>query len=383
MAIEEHREITIVEGVECNETLDVVKSVPEFNGDASRYTSWRQAAITAHKLYERYIGSSKYYQAVAILRNKVIGKADSVLSSYNTVLNFYAILERLDFAYADKRSVFTLEQELSTLTQGSKTILDFYNEVEEKLGLITSKITMSHGGNVNLIGSLNMKYREDALRVFISGLRKPFCDILFSCRPSDMPTALILAQEMATNQSRYNFARNYNEGTNRQSAIGHPRQMANLNISANSFSNSAAQRTLPQSRPQQMTLLPNYRNTNVMHNNVRWQSPSNSHPIPYNNIRSQQNFPSDNRVQQQPLDNDVSMRTVGTTQHNSLAREAPGSSRQIRNNTQRVFHLSDNQQGGHAVDDGTFSEYPELDQINFLGMDPSCPMSRGNLKEEN
>lgn len=210
----EHKEIEIVSGVECNETLDVVKSVPEFCGDTSRYISWRQAATTAHKLYEKYVGSSKYYQAVAILRNKIVGKADTVLSSYNTVLNYYAILERLDFAYADKRSIFTLEQELSTLSQNSKTIIDFYNEVEEKLNLIINKTIMTYEGDTNLIASLNNKYRQDALRVFVSGLKKPLCDILFSCKPADMPMALAIAQEMTVNRSRYNFARAFSTGLN-------------------------------------------------------------------------------------------------------------------------------------------------------------------------
>ncbi|GBP03224.1 Retrovirus-related Pol polyprotein from transposon gypsy [Eumeta japonica] len=124
--------------------------------------------------------------------------------------------ERLDFAYADKRSVFTLERELSALTQGSGTIIDFYNVVEEKLNLIINKTIMTYGENGDLVESLNQKYRQDALRVFISGLKKPLCDVLFSCKPSDMLMALALAQEMATNQSRYKFARDFNGITDRQ-----------------------------------------------------------------------------------------------------------------------------------------------------------------------
>ena len=59
--VQEYKEIEILENVVCNESLDVVKSVPEFNGDSARYISWRQSAVTAHKLYEKRIGSSKCY----------------------------------------------------------------------------------------------------------------------------------------------------------------------------------------------------------------------------------------------------------------------------------------------------------------------------------
>lgn len=213
--VEEYKSIEIVDGVSCDESLDIVKSIPEFAGDPSRYVSWRQAAITAHKLYVKYVGSSKYYQAVAIIRNKIVGNADSVLSAYNTVLNFNAILSRLDFAYSDKKSIFALEQELSTLRQGNKSITHFYSDVEKKLISIINKVIMSNDGNIPLIQSLNRKYRMDALRVFVSGLRKPLCDTLFSCQPNDLPTALALAQELEANQSRCQFATIYNNGLNR------------------------------------------------------------------------------------------------------------------------------------------------------------------------
>lgn len=65
---------------------------------------------------------------------------------------------------------------------------------------------MMNEGNPSLIESLNRKYRDDALRVFISGLRRPMSDVLFSCKPTDMPSALAISQELETNQTRYNFA---------------------------------------------------------------------------------------------------------------------------------------------------------------------------------
>ena len=139
--VEEYEEVTIVANVACEESLDIIKSLPEFDGDQSRYISWRQAAHVAYKLFEPYDGSSKHYQAVAIIRNKIIGSADSVLSSFNTVLHFRAIISRLDFTYADKKPIHLIEQEMSTLRQRSSSIAQFYDEVARKPTLLVNKTT--------------------------------------------------------------------------------------------------------------------------------------------------------------------------------------------------------------------------------------------------
>jgi len=46
--VEEYKPIEVRPGVECNESLDIVKSLPEFKGEQEKYVSWRQSAVTAH-----------------------------------------------------------------------------------------------------------------------------------------------------------------------------------------------------------------------------------------------------------------------------------------------------------------------------------------------
>lgn len=201
--VEIYNEAQIVPGVKCEESLDVVKSLPEFDGEQNNYVSWRQAAHTAYKVFEKFEGSSKHYQSLAILRNKIRGPADGVLASFGTVLNFKAMIARLDFTYSDKRPIYIIEQEMSTLQQGNLSVLKFFDEVEKKLTLLTNKTVMTY--DRNLAFTINEKYRSDALRVFISGLKKPLCDILFASRPKDLPSALALAQEVESNHARYVF----------------------------------------------------------------------------------------------------------------------------------------------------------------------------------
>ncbi len=128
----------VIPGITCDEPLDIVKSIPEFDGKQENYVSWRQAATVAYELFRPYNGSSKHYQAVSIIRNKVRGTANSALSSFSTVLNFDAIIARLDFTYADKTPLRVIQQELATLRQGYMPLLKYYDEIEKKLALLTN-----------------------------------------------------------------------------------------------------------------------------------------------------------------------------------------------------------------------------------------------------
>lgn len=207
--VETYESVTIARGNRGN-TLDLIKSLPEFRGEMSAYPAWRDAAQFAMDYYPE--GTENYYIAMGIFRNRIVGAANAKLSSFNTVLNFKAIISRLDQCYADKRSLQALENELSILRQGGKTISDFYDEVDAHLTLIINKNKMSYSGNDEVVIALNERARENALRVFISGLRRPLNDILFSTRPSDLPTALATAQELESDQRRQEFARIFAAG---------------------------------------------------------------------------------------------------------------------------------------------------------------------------
>ncbi|XP_037924348.1 uncharacterized protein LOC119660042 [Hermetia illucens] len=211
VSIEKYEDIEINDGIQCDISLEVVKSVPEFSGIMEKYPSWWQSAKAAIKPFERFSNSNRHYQAVAIIRNKITGAADTVLSSFSTPLNFEAILSRLDHTYSDKRSLRLLEQQLSTLRQARMSIDQYYDTVEKQLTLITNKAIMQYSGDVDSLKLHNNKYRGDALRVFISGLNRPLSNVLFSSRPVDLPTALALAHELQMNQERSAFANAFAE----------------------------------------------------------------------------------------------------------------------------------------------------------------------------
>lgn len=200
-------EAYIDQAIVCNEGLDAVKSLPEFSGSKNDYLSFRRATHVAYKMFEPFVNSSKHYEALSIIRNKIKGPACDKLTGHNTVLNFKAIISRLDREYGDKRPLHMLEQEMSTLRQGSLSVADYYDQVQLKLTALTNKALMSY--EPAFATQLNDKFRKDALRVFISGLKKSIGDTLFSSRLEDLPAALALAEELEGNSLRYMFAANF------------------------------------------------------------------------------------------------------------------------------------------------------------------------------
>lgn len=346
--VETYLKVTINPLITCDITLDAIKSLPEFSGNPGTYVSWREAAHNAYELFKRYDGSERHYQAVTIIRNKVRGAADAVLSSFNTVLNFNAIIARLDFTYADKRPIYLIEQEMSTLRQGSMSCVEFYDEVEKKLTLLTNKTIMSY--EANIANTINEKYRADALRVFISGLKKPLCDILFASRPPDLPTALALAQEVDANNERYAFARNFANRSNdsHQNKRAHPPR---------NFSNTEN----------------NYGQKNPHYSNNPVNKQQASHRLKFGN-----NNPNQGCVEPMEVDPSLSQfkhttnyagQAYNDRPHGSIQKRGANSGRYTGPKVQRVNHL--NEDDLDIPDTTQYTEEAEqsveyCDELNFL-----------------
>lgn len=183
------------------EPLDVVKCLPTFDG--SNYVSWRTAVQNCMKIYEPVKGGSRYYAVTNIIRNKVIGAANDILTSHGTPLNVDAIIGRLDITYEDKRPIHMLQSELSNLRQGKQSLQEFYDHVSKTLTLITNKTIMTYGPHKAETSCLINVARDNALRTFILGLNQPISQIVFSLNPLDLPNALARAQEIESNMYQY------------------------------------------------------------------------------------------------------------------------------------------------------------------------------------
>lgn len=97
----EHKDIqtTLSRGDEIQ--LDSYKSIPEFSGDKNQYRSWRGQVVRRMKMIEAFKTHPKYEAALGIIRAKITKLPYDILINNNTSYNIEAIIDRLDFSYAD------------------------------------------------------------------------------------------------------------------------------------------------------------------------------------------------------------------------------------------------------------------------------------------
>lgn len=192
---------------EMDKIPDVVRSLREFSGNASEFTSWKKSVERILRIYEPSKGTPRYFGILNVIRNKIIGKADIALESYNTPLDWTAISRCLTTHYADKRDIGTLEYQMTCLIQGRLTINEFYQKVYSHLSLILNKIGCMEVGE-EAIHLLTENYRAKALDTFVRGLSGDLPRLLGIREPKSLPEALHLCLKLENQNFRANHANN-------------------------------------------------------------------------------------------------------------------------------------------------------------------------------
>lgn len=372
--VERYERVTCDPNIKCEVKLDIVKSVPTFNGSHEEYVSWRQAAVDAYEIFKRYIGSEAHYEAVAILKNKVCGAARAVLTSHNTVLNFDAIIARLDCTYADKTSLRVLRQQLEMVRQGDLDLMDYYDEVEKKLTLVTNKIVMTHDEQAATI--LNTEIRSDALHAFMAGLKRSLKSYVIPAQPKDLPSALALAREAESSIERSAFAASYAKAiedkghtgeSNRQGRNAQPRQGKGFEKNPHFVvkQNQSRPHTEPGTKP-------NDKESPVL-----------------NQVQPMEVDPSVSKFRQPTNWRQPNNATHGETQkRQNTSERISGQRRQRVNNVSQQAGSKEEQEYASTAEAATNdideeSDSSEInDSLNFLGNAPSCRSSSDNWMAE-
>lgn len=189
-------------------SLSSIKALPEFHGNAEEYSSWRNLITTTMK-YISKTDREVYLDALLLIKTKIRGPAAAILSNHGTPLNFDAIIDRLDYSYADQRAMYVIEQELIVLQQGKMTVHEFYDKINEKLNMIITKIHMTHREKI-AADTLIENMREKALRTFITGLSNRMGNVLYSSNPKSLAEAYARLQTILSDRERMTFATQYN-----------------------------------------------------------------------------------------------------------------------------------------------------------------------------
>lgn len=174
--------------------LDAFKVIHEFNGDRRTYRSWRTQVSKLMKHIENFKTHPKYAAALSIIRAKISGAASDILINNNTAHNIDAIIDRLDFSYADQRPLYVIEAEMTTVKQSSKSLQQFYDEINQALNMVITKITMTYKEAAEQ-KSLITEAQSKAVRTFVTGVNSPLIrTTLYGSMPKSLSQAFAVAQ---------------------------------------------------------------------------------------------------------------------------------------------------------------------------------------------
>lgn len=174
--------------------LDAFKVIHEFNGDKKVYRSWRTQVSKLMKQIEQHETTPKYAAALSIIRAKITGPASDILINNNTAHNINAIIDRLDFSYADQRPLYVIESEMTSIKQHSRSLQEFYDAINQSLNMVLTKITMTYKEPAEQ-KSLIAETQQKAIRTFITGLNSTLIrTTLYGNMPDSLSKAFAVAQ---------------------------------------------------------------------------------------------------------------------------------------------------------------------------------------------
>lgn len=124
--------------------LESYKSIPEFSGLKGQYRSWRNQVVRRMNMIDEFKTHPKYEAALGIIRAKITGPASNVLTNNKTAYNINSIIKTLDSSYADRRPLYVVESEMTSIRQMSKTLHEYHDAINEALHLVISKIVLEY-----------------------------------------------------------------------------------------------------------------------------------------------------------------------------------------------------------------------------------------------
>lgn len=201
--------------------LEPFKAIPEFSGIRGTYRPWRNQVARRMKIIDKFRKHPKYEAALSIVRAKITGAASNVLTNNKTAYNIIAILKTLDSSFADRRPLYVVEAEMTSIKQFGKTLQEYHEAINQALHLVITKIVHAYKQEAEQ-RSLVAEAQRKAVRTFIIGLNNPMMrNILYGRTPGTLAEALAIAQTVY-----YDYQ--YTESS-RQERRGPPKYDTNYN----------------------------------------------------------------------------------------------------------------------------------------------------------
>lgn len=175
--------------------LESYRSIPTFSGVRGTYRPWRNQVVRRMKMIDSFRKHPKYEAALGIIRSKIVGHASDILTNNRTAYNIVAIIKTLDFSFADKRPLYVVEAEMTSIKQLGKTLHEFYDAISHALNLVIHKIALDYRGKLDHQEALVDEAQLKAVRAFIIGLKsQQIRHILYGRTPGTLAEAFAIAQ---------------------------------------------------------------------------------------------------------------------------------------------------------------------------------------------
>lgn len=155
---------------------DIVKGLPNFNGDPNELSFFLQDAEALVSLYTPNIHSTvddknKYHVVCKSIRRKIKGEANDALVASNVNINWKMIRKTLTTYYGEKRDLETLDYQLMCCKQDGETLEKYYDKVNRILSLIANSIrTDERFSHPEATKAMIYTYNRKAIDAFIRGL---------------------------------------------------------------------------------------------------------------------------------------------------------------------------------------------------------------------
>ncbi|QBP37035.1 putative gag protein [Lampyris noctiluca errantivirus 1] len=269
-----------------------VRLIPEFNGNPKLLANFIDVCDKLINTFYDAANPQNFQNEFLILsiRNKITGHAAEQLAGI-IIKTWVDVKHALINSYEDKRDDLTLLIEISSLKQGNRTYLEFYNHLSNLINLYCAYI-QNHYQNPITEETLKININRLGLRVFTLGLKDPIGPLIRSRNPDSLNSAYhLLTNEFNVEYNKTIPKNNFVNATKYQNfSPMHNKPFPSQPIKINqNYNNQTPQQFAPRQRVQNARFI----KPTPMSINTRFTKPF-TNQFPRNpNFNNQRNFESE------------------------------------------------------------------------------------------
>ncbi|XP_053686416.1 uncharacterized protein LOC128735958 [Sabethes cyaneus] len=185
-------------------TPDPIKNLATFAGNKKETHAWLEDAENTLDLFKSYQDEPVYSQLVRAVKNKITGEAKETLIAAGNPNGWAEIKEVILNSYGDRRDLTSHIQSLFYITQGKKTLTEYYNKIKTIDTAIKSTAAMMED-YVNSTKAINSLVSLITLTRFIDGLTDDLPMHVRSYRPKSLEEAYTITTQYANAAYRQKF----------------------------------------------------------------------------------------------------------------------------------------------------------------------------------